>query len=87
MVSLPRVSDHKVVILQIDFDKSLVKYPFKFNSIWLEDQQICNLVKEQWISLSQVHYTSAMFGLIDKLNNLKFEVQKWERLKKVKAKK
>ena len=39
-------SGHKVVLLKIDFDKSLTKYPFKFNPIWLEDQNLCALIKE-----------------------------------------
>ena len=75
------ISDHKVVLLQIEFDKSLVKYPFKFNPIWLEDHLLCDFVKEQWKNLSQVPYSYVMFSLIDKLNKLREEVHDWERLK------
>ena len=77
--------DHKVVLLQIDFDKSLVKYPFKFNLIWIEDQQLFNFFRYKLVNFSQVHYPLVMYGLIDEMNKLKFEVQVWERVKKVEA--
>ena len=79
------ISDHKVVLLQIDFDGSLAKYLFKFNPIWLEDQIFCDFFREQWKNFSQVHYSSVMFGLIDKLNKLRYEVQVLENLEKSEA--
>ena len=39
----------------------------------MEDQNLYAFVREQWISFSKVHYPSVMFGLLDKLNKLKFE--------------
>ena len=80
-------SDHKAVLLQIDFDKSLTKYPFKFNPIWLEDQQFCDFVRVQWLNFSQVHYSSVMYGFNDKLKklNLKSKIErnfkKWKMLR------
>ena len=76
-------SDHNAMVMEIDFDSSMVKYPFKFNPIWLEDQSFEAFVKEQWRSLSRSHYPSVMFGLVSKLGKLKIEVQKWEKYKKI----
>ena len=47
------ISNHKEIILQIDFDKNVVNYPFKFNPIWLEDQLFCEFFKDRWSVLSQ----------------------------------
>ena len=47
------ISNHKEIILQIDFNKNVVNYPFKFNQICLEDQLFCEFVKERWSVLSQ----------------------------------
>ena len=43
------ILDHKVVLLQIEFDKSLVKYPFKFNPIWLRTKIYVLLLKSTGI--------------------------------------
>ena len=37
----------------------------------------------QWLSLSETHYRSVMFGLLTKLSKLKSEVQSWEKVKKI----
>ena len=76
------ISNHKAIILLIDFDKKIVKFPFKFNSIWLEETYFCEFVKKQWINMSKVSYSSVMFGLISKLSKHKVQVQKWEKIKK-----
>ena len=40
-------SNHKAILVQNDFDKSRVKYPFKFNPIFLEDKRFCDFVREK----------------------------------------
>ena len=39
-------SYHKEVVLELDGDKSLNAYPFKFNRVWLEEASFCKLVEE-----------------------------------------
>lgn len=46
------ISDHKAVILQLDFNVSFNHYPFKFNPIWLGDSNFCDLVRKEWLKAS-----------------------------------
>ena len=42
------VSDHKSIVLQLDFGKIYVYYPFNFNHYWLEDTKFCTMFFEKW---------------------------------------
>ena len=44
-------------------------------------------VKEKWVKLSKVSYSSMMFWLIAKLTRVNVEVQNWEKIKKVESQK
>ena len=44
------VLDHKVVVLELDFDNNFKGYPFKFNRIWFEDV-FCKLLMDKWKDL------------------------------------
>ena len=75
-----RVSDHKVVVLQLDFDLHKVCYPFKFNSSWLAVEDFNSLITSQWDSLHSVvpaHY-SPFQSLLFKLSKLHRVVSTWE---------
>ena len=76
------ISDHKEIILQLDFDKRRSIYSFKFNPIWLEDNSLCDMVKEKWSSWSDRIFSSKLDGVIIKLSLLKNEVSVWEKAKK-----
>ena len=81
MVILYGKLDHKAIILQIDFDKKIVKCHFQFNPVWLEETSFYEFFKEKSINMSKVSYSSMMYGLITKLSRIKEDVQKWENLK------
>jgi exonuclease III len=40
------LSDHNPIVLQLCVKEDLVRYPFKFNSSWLEDLDFIQLVKD-----------------------------------------
>lgn len=42
-------SDHKAIVLQLDFDQGFIFYPFKFNPTWLIEDDCNKLVVEQWV--------------------------------------
>ena len=42
------VSDHMPIVLQLDTCMDMIKYPFKFNPIWLEEEDFVNFIKEKW---------------------------------------
>ena len=44
-------SDHKFIVLEIALDIDLAYYPFKFNLVWLVDDEFYNLVKDTWTNL------------------------------------
>ena len=63
-------SDHKAIILQLDFDRGKFHYPFKFNPTWLLEDDFNALVSDQWEILSQEvpNHFSSLQALIYKLN-------------------
>ena len=77
--------DHKAIILQVDFDISLISYPFKFYLVWLGDLDFKSMIKENWINNddSSVFLLNPMHVLVNKLKLLKTGVTKWERQKKL----
>jgi endonuclease/exonuclease/phosphatase family metal-dependent hydrolase len=40
-----KISDHIPVMLQLEFESDIVRYPFKFNVVWLEDQDLSFLLE------------------------------------------
>jgi hypothetical protein len=46
-----KVSDHLPVILHLELENEKCCYPFKFNSIWLEDPDLVNFVRTNWEGL------------------------------------
>jgi hypothetical protein len=39
------------ILLQLDSGSDIVSYPFKFNAVWMEDQDFVSLVKNSWADL------------------------------------
>lgn len=66
------VSDHWVVILQMDFDRAFIIYPFKFNPTWLSDEEFNVLIRKEWALLSYASpsHLSPMKALLQKLRKL-----------------
>ena len=77
-----RILDHMPVILQVDNEFRKVSYPFKFNSVWLEDTYFVDLVRTKWNGLLGTEILSPMDALSKKLKKLKILVEIWERKKK-----
>ena len=61
------VSNYKDVVLEMDSERNLKGYPFKFNSVFLEDDSFCNLVKTKWKELSSLVLLPPMVCFIKKL--------------------
>jgi hypothetical protein len=82
-----KISDHMPVLLQLEFGSDFVSYPFKFNAVWLEDQDFISLVRTRWAGLLGAEVLNPMDSLVKKLKRLKSLVTVWERKKKVEGKK
>ena len=68
--------DHKVILLEIALDIDPTYYPFKFNLVWLADDEFCNLVKDTWTNLEVEVGFSQLCRLVKKLFLLKIVVIK-----------
>jgi hypothetical protein len=66
--------------------KEKIKFPFKFNSVWLIDPDFVTLVRSNWHKFLVLEGSSPMDSLVQKLKLLKSLVIKWERNKKIKSK-
>ena len=75
-----RLSSFRLILI-----KKIVKCPFKFNLVWLEETSFYEFFKEKSINMSKVSYSSMMYGLITKLSRIKEDVQKWENIKQDKS--
>ena len=69
-------------MLEIALDIDLAHYPFKFNLVWLADDELCNLVKDTWTNLEVEVGLSQLCRLVKKLFLLKIVVIKWEKGRK-----
>lgn len=80
-------SDHKVVILQLDFASAKTQYPFKFNPYWLVDGDFNAIVNTQWVLLQEKvpSHFSPLKALQFKLEKLRPLVRSWERVAKKRA--
>jgi len=81
-----KISDHVTVVLHMEIEQGKVKYPFKFNSIWLQDLELVNFVRNHWIGILGAEVLNPMDTLTKRLKLLKGLVIKWERKKKMEAK-
>jgi hypothetical protein len=71
------------VILHVEAVKDQVKYPFKFNSVWLDDPEFVALVRSNWNGLLGSEVLNPMDSLVKNLKLLKRLVIVWERKKNV----
>jgi hypothetical protein len=75
-----------LVILHLEQEKEKFNYPFKFNSIWLDEPDFVDLVRTTQNRLLDIEDINPMDSLVQKLKLLKSMVIKWERNKKHLAK-
>lgn len=78
------VSNHRVVILQIYFDKSFINHPFKFNPTWLKEDEFDELIRKEWALMSDtvLRSTSPVKVFLHKLRRIQPVVRLWEKTKK-----
>jgi len=76
------ISDHLPVSLQVDFHFNRIHYPFKFNKIWLTDNDFKQAVEDYWHDMALADLPSDMDSFVHKLSRLKRFVVKWINLKK-----
>jgi hypothetical protein len=80
------ISDHMPVILHLEQENRKVSYPFKFNSIWMEDPKFDNFVRSNWVGLLGTKILNPMDSLVKKMKILKSLVINWDKKKKFEAK-
>ncbi|XP_059078137.1 uncharacterized protein LOC131876697 [Cryptomeria japonica] len=71
-------SDYYPICLRIQDDSALERYPFKFEAMWLRDNNIRNLV-EQWWRHNPERPCNKAFIFFKKLQFLKEQFKKWNR--------
>ena len=81
-----KIYDHMLMILHLEQEIGKVCYPFKFNSVWLEEPEFVNLVRERWNGMLGNETLNLMDALVKKLKLLKSLVINWEGKKKLAAK-
>jgi hypothetical protein len=64
-----------------------INYPFKFNAVWLEEQDFVRLVRNNWADLLGTEVLKPMDSLVKKIKRIKSMVTVWERKKLVEGKK
>lgn len=66
------ISDHRAIILQVEFERVPVVYPFNFNPKWLTEEHFCTLVKNMWqqITVENQPSMSPIKALLHKLEIL-----------------
>jgi len=47
-VEFPYISDHAPIILQLDLPLIYIAFPFKFNPLWITDQDFIKMVQKIW---------------------------------------
>lgn len=67
------------MILQIESSWDRIKIPFKFNFVWLGENDFGNIVRGHWNYFREEEISSPMLLLVEKLKNLKSIVPKWEK--------
>ena len=76
------IYNHYPICLQFDGDLVKLKYPYKFNRCWLEEEDFLYLVKENWNTLEIPYGAFAMDRMMENLRKLKRLVGQWEKEKK-----
>jgi hypothetical protein len=76
-VSLPYLSDHAPIILQLDPTMHKFAYPFKLNSGWLTEADFSSIVFEVWEDPLFLTEPCIQHRIIWKLKALKARIKSW----------
>ena len=63
-------------------DTDQIHYPFKFNSVWLTNDDFCDMVKDTWPMMDEVADSYSLCWLGKKIFRLKYVVRNWEKGRK-----
>eukprot|EP00253_Pinus_taeda_P018044 PITA_18044 len=77
-------SDHSPIYLDILGPEVKPRAPFKFNHIWLQDEEYIKLIKDYWVSHPISNHRTAAEGFCHNLSKLKQITKTWAKEKKVK---
>ena len=83
-VDFSKLSDHCPVSLQLDFDFLKINLPFKFNRVWLEEEEFRAFIRATWVDMNHLECEPDCRRFMMKLRFLKRLVIKWERQRKAK---
>jgi hypothetical protein len=84
-VEYPFISDHALVLLQLDLPPLFKAYPFKFNPQWNKDQGFLMLVQNLWNDPKYLGEVGKQKRLVWKLNDLKASSKLWQKDRKLKS--
>jgi hypothetical protein len=76
-VAYPYISDHALVILQLDGNNQTKAYPFKLNSMWLREDAFSQIVHRVWKDPMFLQEPGLQRRLVWKLKCLKNHVKSW----------
>jgi len=76
------ILDHFSVVLELSSRHPKIKYPFKFNPVWLGNSSFDDLVRKFWTQCQVDIALNPMNRLVTKLRLLKAEVKIWGKRQK-----
>jgi exonuclease III len=77
-VDYPFVSDHAPLLIQFENAPVYKPFPFKFNSLWLQEADFVNLVQNLWSDPRFLSEENSQQRMVWKLKELKFHTKKWQ---------
>jgi hypothetical protein len=78
-VEYPFISDHALILLQLDLPPLYKAYPFKFNPMWTKENDFIMMVKKMWNEPKYLKETGKQKRLVWKLKDLKFITKSWQK--------
>jgi len=85
-VAYPFISDHALVLLQLENTPFFIAYPFKFNSLWLKEVEFAQIVHDVWLDQNFLQEAGVQRRLVWRLISLKNQTKHWakqQRLRKL----
>ncbi|XP_077237123.1 uncharacterized protein LOC143878767 [Tasmannia lanceolata] len=70
----PGLSDHSPLIIQLDNNPHTIKIPFRFQSMWLEDSSVYEVVERAWQTKIE---GTPLFCVTQKLREVKKALKTW----------
>jgi hypothetical protein len=81
-VEYPFISDHALILLQLDLPPLYKAYPFKFNPLWTKENEFILMVQKLWKDPKYLKETGKQKHLVWKLKDLKVITKVWQKDRK-----